>query len=175
MRDNSKKFWITFVLLVLLVDVLLIGLWTFLDVRTREFVSNEQVTFPLRQGWIVQIRTGAEEATLEAADDAYFYLKRQGVSAVEEILLTATPEERPVDYEAETYFYLEETIPADSDWIVMEASFAEGRVKPSVAGEEVQVRTSATKEVINSSAWEKTGVLLLLSAWVCIIVGIVKS
>jgi hypothetical protein len=173
MDKNKKKFWITYILVVLLVDVLLVAFWAYFNVRTREFVSDEQIIFPIREGWIVQIRTGAEEATLEAADDVYFYLQREGSFNPEDVL-TAFPTERPVDYMGDAYFYLKGTV-KDSEWYVAEADLAEGRLKPSETGGEIQVRTYATRDTVNKAILAKVLTVVMLSAWISLLVGIAKS
>jgi hypothetical protein len=173
MDKNKKKFWVTYVLVVLLVDVLLVALWTYLDFRTREFVSEEQILFPIREGWVVQIRTGAEEATLEAADDAYFYLQREGSFNSEDVL-TSFPTERPVDYTGKEYFYLKDTV-KDSEWYVAEANLAEGRLKPSETGGEVQVRTYAMRDTRNNAIPAKAFVVIMLSAWISSMVFLIRD
>lgn len=171
MRDENKKFWITYILVLFLIDSLLIGLWAYLDVRTREYVSNEQVIFPIREGWIVQIKSGGS-VFFEAADDAYFYLRREESPNIEDVLV-AYPKERPVDYSEDTYYYLEDTV-SSSNWLVEEASLAEGRLKPSEVGDEIQVRIYAEREAISDSITPRALIVLLLSALVSVIVADTK-
>ncbi len=162
--DNWRKFFT----IMIVVDLIVIGVWSYLSLRTREYQSadGQPINFPLEEGWIVEIRTDQDQTvSLVAASSEYFYLQR--VDSPRDVIV-GEPSERPVNYQGREYFLAEEKV-GSSDWIVKEASSAECQLEHS-QGAELYVRTYPQLYVVFQVILAITLVVLAFSLLIALFV-----
>ena len=162
--DNWRKFFT----IMIVVDLIVIGVWSYLTLRTREYQSadGQLIYFPLEKGWIVEIRTDSEQTvSLVAASSEYFYLQR--VDSPRDVIV-GEPSERPVNYQGREYFLAEEKV-RSSDWIIKEASSAECQLEHS-QGAELYVRTYPQLYVVFQVILATTLVVLAFSLLIALFV-----
>ena len=162
--DNWRKFFT----IMIVVDLIVIGVWSYLSLRTREYQSadGQPINFPLEEGWIVEIRTDQDQTvSLVAASSEYFYLQR--VDSPRDVIV-GEPSERPVNYQGREYFLAEEKV-GSSDWIVKEASSAECQLEHS-QGAELYVRTYPQLYVVLQVILAITLVVLAFSLLIALFV-----
>jgi|GEM_PF-5964566 len=156
----EKSFWWKFFTIMFLINLVIIGVWSYLGLRSREYHSGTQINFPLREGWVVEIRTD-QTALLTAASSEYFYLQKEGSLGPREVI-AAKPSERPVNYEDDTYFLTREQVQS-SCWIVQEASSAEGRLERFQEDTDLHVRIYPQGYVVTETIITITLILFFIS------------
>jgi hypothetical protein len=137
----EDSFWRRFFIVLFVLDLIGIGVWSYLTLRTREYQSadGQPINFPLEEGWIVEIRTDQDQTvSLVAASSEYFYLQKLGSTDPQDVI-AGKPSVRPVNYQDESYFLVMEKVQS-SDWIVKEATSAECKLGHSQE-DELYVRT----------------------------------
>jgi hypothetical protein len=151
------------------VDLIVIGVWNYLSLRTREYQSADNpINFPLKEGWVVEIRIDPDKNVyLEAASSEYFYLQKLGSTDPQDVI-AGKPSERPVNYQDESYFLVMENVKS-SDWIVKEASSAECLLAQS-DGTELHVRTYPQGYVVAQITIATTFVVLAFSLLIALFV-----
>ncbi|MBP8708327.1 MAG: hypothetical protein KBH94_06375 [Caldisericia bacterium] len=163
--DNWRKFFT----IMIVVDLIVIGVWSYLSLRTREYQSadGQPITFPLWEGWIVEIRIDQDEIVyFEAASSEYFYLQKLGSKDPQDVI-AGKPSERPVNYQDDSYFLVMEKVKS-SDWIVKEASSAEGVL--GRYGTEIHVRTYPQGYVVAQTIIATSFVVLAFSLLIALFV-----
>jgi len=143
-----------------LINLIVIGTSSYLTLRTREYQSDIQINFPLREGWVVEIRSD-QTALLTAASSEYLYLQKEGSLDPQDVI-AAKPSERPVNYEDDTYFLAQETV-LNSDWIVKESSGAEGQLERFQEDTDLYVRIYPQPYVVTETILMITFVFLFIS------------
>ena len=164
----DKNSWRKFFSIMFVVDLIAIGIWGYLGLRTREYQSDSQVNFPLTEGWVVEIRTD-QTALLTAASSEYFYLQKLGSTDPRDVI-TGKPSVRPINYEDDTYFMAQEKVQS-SDWVVKRGSSTECQLE-QFQETELHVRTYPQRDVVVQAILVITIVVLLFSF---LIAGIVWS
>ena len=136
----EDSFWRKFFSIMFVVDLIVIGVWNYLSLRTREYQSADSpINFPLKEGWVVEIRIDPDKNVyLEAASSEYFYLQKLGSTNPQDVI-AGKPSVRPVNYQDDSYFLVMEKVES-SDWIVKEATSAECKLGHSQE-DELYVRT----------------------------------
>lgn len=159
----EDSFWRKFFRIMFVVDLIGIGVWSYLTLRTREYQSygsdSQPINFSLNQGWIVEIRTD-QTVLLTAASPEYFYLQKFGSTDPQDVI-AGKPSVRPVGYREEMYFLAEEKVQS-SDWVVKQGSFPECQLE-QLQETELHVKTYPQLYVVARTILAITSLVLLLS------------
>jgi len=153
--------WRRFFSILLVLNLIGIGICSYLGLRAREYKSDTQIDFPLREGWVVEIRTN-HTALLTAASSEYFYLQKKGSTDPQDTI-AAKPSVRPINYEDDTYFMAQETV-LSSDWIVKQTSSStEGQLQQLQEETELHVRIYPQPSAVAETIFTITVLFLFLS------------
>ena len=165
----EDSFWRRFFIVLFVLDLIGIGVWSHLTLRTREYQSADSpINFPLKEGWVVEIRIDPDKNVyLEAASSEYFYLQKLGSTNPQDVI-AGKPSVRPVNYQDDSYFLVMEEVKS-SDWIVKEASSAECELWRS-DGTELHVRTYPQGYVVAQIIIATTFVVLAFSLLIALFV-----
>lgn len=160
MDDSGKKFLV--VLLVL--DLVVIGIWSYWDLRVVEYNSVDgsgQINFPIREGWITEIRTDPDQTVLlKIAGPEFFHLQKPGSTDPRESIVGELSV-RPIGYQEESYFLAEEVV-GSSDWLVVRSESPTECQLERIQGEFL-VRTYPQRWVVFQTVFVIAFVVLFLS------------
>jgi len=170
----EDSFWRKFFSIMFVVDLIVIGVWNYLSLRTREYQSADNpINFPLKEGWVVEIRIDPDKNVyLEAASSEYFYLQKLGSTDPQDVI-AGKPSVRPVNYQDDSYFLVMEKVKS-SDWIVKEASSAECELWRS-DGTELHVRTYPQGYVVAQIIIATSFVVLCFSLLIALFVWVTNN
>ncbi len=115
--------WRKFFAVLVVVDLIAIAIWSYLDLRAIEYNSDDesgQINFPIREGWIIEIRTDPDQTVLlKIAGSEFFHLQKPGSTDPRESIVGELSV-RPIGYQEESYFLAEEEVQS-SDWVVVKS------------------------------------------------------
>jgi len=170
----EDSFWRKFFSIMFVVDLIVIGVWSYSSLRTREYQSADSpINFPLNEGWVVEIRIDPDKNVyLEAASSEYFYLQKLGSTDPQDVI-AGKPSVRPVNYQDDSYFLVMEKVKS-SDWIVKEASSAECELWRS-DGTELHVRTYPQGYVVAQIIIATSFVVLCFSLLIALFVWVTNN